>query len=274
MKRISKIFISALLIVSFFPSTSSATETSYTKNQKNTITNLFKALVSSNTDKIAIAQKKYVAASTPAYYFVDLVRNHHSTVRYFKSINAYGLPSGSTPSPELSGKFKFSKNIVDFNSIVNEFDGRISNIKFDKNGKIISWTMADRSNNNSIKLAERVVLVTSKFEGSGFKVDKGYLFKQTDGKGFLQLQIKNISPALKSWSYAGGQYGGPDAKYLSASSNPTGCLYPGQTAFLEAQISGYPLVAKNTDAVFDAPTFNGCGPGSTPASATLRFTTN
>lgn len=271
--RTSKILMTVLLVFSF-PSISLASETSYTKNQQKTITELFKALASSNTDKIAVAQKKYVASNSSAYYFVDMVRNHHSTVRYFKSINAYGLPSGTTPTPETSGKYKFSKNMVDFNSVVNEFDGIVTNIKFDKNGKISSWTMADRSKNNSIKLSDRVTVISSKFEGSGFKVDMGYLFKQTDGKGFLQLQIKNISPALKSWSYAGGQYGGPDAKYLSATSNPTGCLYPGQTAFIEAQINGYPLVAKNTDAVFDAPTFNGCGPGSTPASATLRFTTN
>jgi hypothetical protein len=106
------------------------------------------------------------------------------------------------------------------------------------------------------------------------EVDTGYLFKQTDGDAYLQLQIKNISTALKSWSYAGGQYGGPDAKYLTASTNPTGCLFPGQTAFIQAQVNGYPQVAKGTAAVFDAPTFNGCGPGSTPATASLRFTTN
>lgn len=269
---IKAIFASALILSSVSPAT--AADKSFSSSQKSSITALFKALASSNTDKIAIAQKKYVSAGSAAYSFVDIVRNHHSATKYFKSITVYGLPSGITPTPDTAGKYKVTSNSATFDSSVNEFDSYNTNFTFDKKGKITGWTASDLSKNNSIVLKNRINTITSTFEGSGFKVDTGYLFKQTDGDAYLQLQIKNISTYLKSWSYAGGQYGGPDAKYLTASTNPTGCLFPGQTAFIQAQVNGYPQVAKGTAAVFDAPTFNGCGPGSTPASASLRFTTN
>jgi hypothetical protein len=268
-------FVSVLiLMLTIMAAPANAAAKSFSSSQKKSVTALFKALASSNTDKIAIAQKKYVAKGSAAYRFVDLVRNHHSATKYFKSITVYGLPSGIAPIPDTAGKYKVTSTSATLDSSVNEFDSFNTKFTFDKKGKITGWTAADLSRNNPITLKNRINTITSTFEGSGFKVDAGYLYKQTDGKAFLQLQIKNISTSLKSWSYAGGQYGGPDAKYLVASSNPTGCLFPGQTAFIEAQINGYPQVAKGTAAVFDAPTFNGCGPGSTPASASLRFTTN
>ena len=179
MNRLSKIFLIASLISTFLPTASTALENNYTQTQQKVIANVFKSLVSSNTDKIAIAQKKYIASNSSAYYFVDLIRNHHSTVKYFKSINTYGLPTGTAVAAEPSGKFKFTKNVVNFNSIEDEFDGIITKIEFDKKGKITSWTMADGSGNNAIKLSDRITILTSKFEGSGFKVDKGYLLKQT-----------------------------------------------------------------------------------------------
>jgi hypothetical protein len=262
----------AILISTISPA--NAADSSLNSAQKSAVTALFKALASSDTDKIAVAQKKYVSSGSAAYKFVDIVRNHHSATRYFKSITAYGLPSGTTPTPDTAGKYKITTTSATFDSSVNEFDSFNTKFTFDKKGKISGWTAADLTKKNGIALSNRINSITSSFEGNGFKVDTGYLFKQTDGKAFLQLQVKNISAALKSWSYSGGQYGGPDAKYLTATTNPTGCLFPGQTAFIEAQVNGFPQVAKGTSAVLDAPTFNGCGAGSTPSTTSLRFTTN
>ena len=155
------------------------------------------------------------------------------------------------------------------------------NICNDEEGIYLIHTREFYNNNKPIfkigrshKLENRINSLTSTSNNGGFSVTEGFIFKQTDGKAFLQLNVKNVSANLKSWSFTGGQYGDPSAKYYAAESKPSGCLFPGQAAYFEAQISGLPQIAKNTEAVFDAPTFNGCGDGSTRQNTTFRFLTN
>jgi hypothetical protein len=104
-------------------------------------------------------------------------------------------------------------------------------------------------------------------------VTGGFVYKQPDAKTFVQLQVKNNSASLKSWSYANGRYASAENKYYPVVIAPVGCLYPGQTAFMQSTVSDTPVVAKGTGAAFEAPTFEGCGDGSSSASSVFRFIT-
>lgn len=266
--KTSILTLSTLLIVS----PSFAFPHSLNKSQEKVVTELFKALASSNPDKISVAQKKYVSSNSPAFKFVDLIKNHHSTVRYFKSINSFGMPSGVTPTPEIAGTYKVTSAGVDFNSIVNEFDSFNYKFMFDSKGKIKSWSMQDRSKKNGKKLETRINGISSNFNQNGISITSGYIFKQTDNDTFLQLLIKNTSSNLKSWSYAGGKYGDSKANYFDAETYPVGCLYPGQSAYFEAAVIGSPEIVAKTNAAFEAPTFNGCGDGSVKSRTSFIFT--
>lgn len=274
MNKFKKALSATVIFIMVSSPLSAQAATSMNATQKKSVTELFKALASSDADKIAVAQRKFVSSGSAADKFTNLVKNHHSTVKYFKSINAFGMPMGTAVTPEVKGSYKVTSTSVDFNSIVNEFDSFNTIFTFDNKGKIKSWTMANRDKSKKIKLENRINSLTSTSNNGGFSVTEGFIFKQTDGKAFLQLNVKNVSANLKSWSFTGGQYGDPSAKYYAAESKPSGCLFPGQAAYFEAQISGLPQIAKNTEAVFDAPTFNGCGDGSTRQNTTFRFLTN
>ena len=104
-------------------------------------------------------------------------------------------------------------------------------------------------------------------------VTGGYVYKQPDAKLFIQMQVKNNSASLKSWSYANGSFASAENKYYSSSISPVGCLYPGQAAFMQATVSDTPVVVAGTGAAYQAPTFEGCSDGSSSASSVLRFTT-
>lgn len=274
MNKFKKVLSATVILIMASAPLSAQASTSMNTNQKKNVTELFKALASSDADKIAVAQRKLVSSGSAADKFTNLVKNHHSTVKYFKSINAFGMPIGTAVTPEVKGSYKVTSTSADFNSIVNEFDSFNTIFIFDKKGKIKSWTMANRDKTKKIKLENRINSLTSNFNNEGFSISEGFIFKQTDGKAFLQLKIKNASTNLKSWSFSGGQYGDPSAKYFAAETKPSGCLFPGQVAYFEAQLSGLPQIAKNTESVFDAPTFNGCGVGSTRENTTFRFLTN
>ena len=104
-------------------------------------------------------------------------------------------------------------------------------------------------------------------------VTGGFIYKQPDAKTFVQLQVKNNSASLKSWSYANGRYASAENKYYPVVIAPTGCLYPGQTAFMQSTVSDTPVVVAGTGAAFEAPTFEGCADGSIVASSVFRFIT-
>jgi hypothetical protein len=104
-------------------------------------------------------------------------------------------------------------------------------------------------------------------------VTGGYVYKQPDSKLFVQMQVKNNSASLKSWSFANGSFASAENKYYSSSISPVGCLYPGQVAFMQATVSDTPGVVAGTGAAYQAPTFEGCGDGSSSASSVFRFIT-
>jgi hypothetical protein len=274
-KRIFASLASFALVFSLIPfqAAQAAPVAGLTSSQNQTIDALFKALATSDPDKIAVAKRKYLVSGSPAYQYVDMIQNHYSTVRYFKSINSFGIPSGVKPANEPKGTYSKTSRGVKFNSSADAFDGFHSKFAFNSKGKIRNWTVGTMSNSNPINLSNRIWPVTSSITQNGFLVDGGYIYKEPSKKTTVQLRVTNKATNLKSWSFAGGNYGDPSNKYFDLGQTISGCLYMGQTAFFETQLSTWPTIATGTEAVVNPPVFNGCGAGSSSTSAVFRFQT-
>ena len=244
-----------------------------TTKQSSSVKALFAAFATSDPDKIASASVKYTKAGSAARNFAEMVKNNHATIRYFKSINAFGMPSGLAVTPEAKGKSTLTGKIVTLNSVNDAFDGRFSDFTFDSKGKISNFKVATSAGKSSQKVSDRVFAIKQSVTSGEMFVNGGFVYKQPDSKLFVQLQVKNNSTSLKSWSFANGRFASAENKYYAAPISPVGCLYPGQTAFMQATVSDTPVVVAGTGAAFEAPTFEGCGDGSSSSSRALGFIT-
>jgi hypothetical protein len=202
-----------------------------------------------------------------------MVKNNHATIRYFKSINAFGMPSGLAVTPEAKGKSTLKGTTVTLNSVNDAFDGRYTDFTFDSKGKISNFKVATSAGKSSQKVSDRIFAIKQSVTSGAMFVTGGYVYKQPDAKLFVQLQVKNNSVSLKSWSFANGRFASAENKYYASAISPVGCLYPGQVAFMQATVSDTPVVVAGTGAAYEAPTFEGCGDGSSSASSVLRFIT-
>lgn len=234
---------------------------------------LFAAFATSDPDKIASASVKFTKASSSARYFAEMIKNNHATIRYFKSINAFGMPSGLAVVPETKGTSKVTGTSVVLNSVNDAFDGKYSNFKFDASGKISNFNAATTSGSAGKNVSTRILPIKQSITTGSMFVTGGYIYQQPDSKTFVQLEVKNNTTSLKSWSFANGRYASAENKYYSVVISPVGCLYPGQVAFMQSTIPVVPVIAAGTGAAFEAPTFDGCGDGSTPSSSVFRFIT-
>jgi hypothetical protein len=244
-----------------------------TTKQSTSVKALFAAFATSDPDKIASASVKYTKAGSAARNFAEMVKNNHATIRYAKSINAFGMPSGLAVTPEAKGKSTLTGKTVTLNSVNDAFDGRFSDFTFDSKGKISNFKVATSTGKSGQKVSDRIFAIKQSVTNGAMFVTGGYVYKQPDAKLFVQMQVKNNSASLKSWSYANGRFASAENKYYASSISPVGCLYPGQVAFMQATVSDTPVVVAGTGAAYEAPTFEGCGDGSSSASSVFRFTT-
>ena len=274
-KRIFASLASLVLFLSLFPlqAAQAAPVTGLTSSQNQTIDALFKALATSDPDKIAVAKRKYLVSNSPAYHYVDMIQNHYSTVKYFKSINTFGMPTGVKPANEPKGTYSKISRGIKFDSSEDAFDGFHSKFTFNSKGKIKNWTVGTLSNLNRVKLSSRIWPITSSVTRDGFLVDGGYIYKEPTKKTTVQLRVTNKATNLKSWSFAGGNYGDPSNNYFDLGRTITGCLYMEQTAFFVSQLSTWPVIVTGTESVINPPVFNGCGTGNSRTSAEFRFQT-
>ena len=274
MKKVLKILVATLVITAQINATAGAVITpKITAKQQANVVALFKAFATSDPDKIASASVKYTASGSAAREFAEMVKNNHATIRYFKSINIFGMPSGLAVTPESKGSSKYSNGSVVLNSVNNSFDGKFYNFKFDSKGKIKDFNVTTSKGKSGAKVSDRIFTLEQTATSGQVLATGGFIYKSPDSKTFLQIEVKNNSTTLKSWSFAGGKFGSAENKYYDVTINPVGCLYPGQKAFMQSVIDANPVVVSGTGAAFEAPTFNGCGDGSTEAQSTLRFNT-
>jgi len=274
MKKNIKFLVAGLVILTQLNILANAVDIpNITAKQQSNVVALFKAFATSDPDKIASASVKYTKSGSAAREFAEMVKNNHATIRYFKSINVFGMPSGLAVTPETKGTSKYSKGSVVLNSVNNSFDGKFYNFKFDSKGKISDFNVTTSSGKTGAKVSDRIFTLEQTVTNGQVLATGGYIYKTPDAKTFVQIEVKNNSTSLKSWSYAGGKFGSADNKYYDVTIDPVGCLYPGQKAFMQSVVNASPVIVTGTGAAFEAPTFDGCGDGSTKSQSTLRFNT-
>ncbi len=274
MKKSIKFLIAGLVVLTQLNSQAMAVVTpKITAKQQSNVNALFKAFATSDPDKIASASVKFTKSGSAAREFAEMVKNNHATIRYFKSINIFGMPSGLAVTPESKGTSKYSKGAVVLNSVNNSFDGKFYNFKFDSKGKITDFNVTTSTGKSGAKVSDRIFSLEQTITNGQVLVTGGFIYKRPDSKTFVQIEVKNNSTSLKSWSYAGGKFGAADNKYYDLTIDPVGCLYPGQKAFMQSVVETNPVIVSGTGAAFEAPTFDGCGAGATKSQSTLRFNT-
>jgi hypothetical protein len=275
-KKSRFIVVSAVsgLLASMLVVNSASAASNLTTAQQARVKTLFVALASADPNKIKSAKLKNTTPDSKAFQFADFVQNYYSTVQYFKGINSYGQPNNKVLTLETKGSVKVSGTSASLNSSYNSFDFTASSFTFDKSGKISSWSAKSTVDGKNKKLSTLLFEVDTTSSSGGLNGSTGYIYVQPDNGTTLQVLVTNSVSSLKSWSYAGGQYGAPNNKWFKAETKPSGCLYPGQSAFLIAELTETPQIVSGTGAAFEAPIFNGCGDGSTASSGNLRFTTN
>jgi len=274
MKKSIKFLIAGLVLMTQLNvSANAVVSPKITAKQQANVVALFKAFATSDPDKIASASVKYTKSGSSAREFAEMIKNNHATIRYFKSINIFGMPSGLAVTPEAKGSSKYSKGTVVLNSVNNSFDGKFYNFKFDSKGKITDFNVTTSSGKSGAKVSDRIFTIEQTIANGQVLATGGFIYKRPDTKTFVQIEVKNNATSLKSWSFAGGKFGSAENKYYDVVIDPVGCLYPGQKAFMQSVIETTPLIVSGTGAAFEAPTFDGCGDGSSKAQSTLRFNT-
>lgn len=264
----------SLLVAAFISFSPSAAATGLNKGQQAKVKSLLTALASADPNKIKSAKIKFTAPDSKAFQFVDFVQNYYSTVQYFKGINEFGQPNNKVIALETKGSVKVSASSAILNSSYNSFDFTANTFTFDKSGKITNWSIKSTVDGKNKKLSNLLFEVDANASSGGLTGSTGYVYVQPDNGTTFQLLVKNTASNLKSWSYAGGQYGAPNNKWFTADTNPSGCLYPGQSAFFIAELVETPQIVAGTGAAFEAPIFNGCGAGSSALGGSFRFITN
>jgi hypothetical protein len=275
-KKSRFVIVSAVsgLLASMLVVNSASAASNLTTAQQARVKSLFVALASADPNKIKSAKLKFTAPDSKAFQFADFVQNYYSTVQYFKGINSYGQPNNKILTLETKGSVKVSGSSASLNSSYNSFDFTASSFTFNKSGKISSWSTKSTVDGKNKKLSTLLFEVDTTSSSGGLNGSTGYVYVQPDSGTTFQVLVTNSASNLKSWSYTGGQYGAPNNKWFKAESNPSGCLYPGQSAFFIAEMNETPQIVSGTGAAFEAPLFNGCGDGSASLGGRFRFITN
>jgi hypothetical protein len=275
-KKSRFVIVSAVsgLLASMLVVNSASAASNLTTAQQARVKSLFVALASADPNKIKSAKLKFTAPDSKAFQFADFVQNYYSTVQYFKGINSYGQPNNKILTLETKGSVKVSGSSASLNSSYNSFDFTASSFTFNKSGKISSWSTKSTVDGKNKKLSTLLYEVDTTSSSGGLNGSTGYVYVQPDSGTTFQVLVTNSASNLKSWSYTGGQYGAPNNKWFKAESNPSGCLFPGQSAFFIAEMNETPQIVSGTGAAFEAPIFNGCGDGSASLGGRFRFITN
>jgi hypothetical protein len=275
-KKSRFVIVSAVsgLLASMLVVNSASAASNLTTAQQARVKSLFVALASADPNKIKSAKLKFTAPDSKAFQFADFVQNYYSTVQYFKGINSYGQPNNKILTLETKGSVKVSGSSASLNSSYNSFDFTASSFTFNKSGKISSWSTKSTVDGKNKKLSTLLFEVDTTSSSGGLNGSTGYVYVQPDNGTTFQVLVTNSASNLKSWSYTGGQYGAPNNKWFKAESNPSGCLFPGQSAFFIAEMNETPQIVSGTGAAFEAPIFNGCGDGSASLGGRFRFITN
>ena len=270
MSNLRKPFIALLSLVFVLAALSPANAATLSTSQERTVKALFKALASSQPATIQRAINRHVASGSSAALYSELVKNHFTSSEYLKSIDKFGNVSPTMQDPK--GRYTYKNGRVTLNSYFDFADGIYLDFKFNKSGKITSWSKRDVKRGKKVSSINSVYPLTVDYFNAGTRINSGIMATNANGQAFVQLKFAREFGGLISWTLR-GNYRSPDGVVHTIETTPIGCVDSGGTVYLEGLTRTSPVIAKNTAAVLVAPIETECGSRGSSRPASILFTT-
>jgi hypothetical protein len=265
LKKTSLLLTSLLLLAGMSAPAQGAT--ALTKTQQAKVSAVFKAIASSNPDSMSSTRKNL---SSSADLAVMMIQNYYSTEKYMRSISTMGRPLGNTPANAAAGTAKITNGKVVLTTAAPGFSGTYSDFKFNKSGKISSWSITS-SGGSKVNIASRVKSlpkvtwqyandIKAVYWGKGVQLDSGTVYQDSLGQWIIQLSVTNVAGGnnTKSLIATTGNYQSPDKKLFATTSSPVGCFENGQTVYFTSVVPKGAVILSGVKGVLEVPMSNGC----------------
>jgi hypothetical protein len=241
--------------------------TALTKTQQAKVSAVFKAIASSNPDSMSSTRKNLSGSADLA---VMMIQNYYSTEKYMRSISTMGRPLGNTPANAAAGTAKITNGKVVLTTAAPGFSGTYSDFKFNKSGKISSWSITS-TGGSKVNIASRVKSlpkvtwqyandIKAVYWGKGVQLDSGTVYQDSLGQWIIQLSVTNVAGGnnTKSLIATTGNYQSPDKKLFATTSSPVGCFENGQTVYFTSVVPKGAVILSGVKGVLEVPMSNGC----------------
>jgi hypothetical protein len=265
LKKTSLLLTSLLLLAGMSAPAQGAT--ALTKTQQAKVSAVFKAIASSNPDSMSSTRKNLSGSADLA---VMMIQNYYSTEKYMRSISTMGRPLGNTPANAAAGTAKITNGKVVLTTAAPGFSGTYSDFKFNKSGKITSWTITS-TGGSKVNIASRVKSlpkvtwqyandIKAVYWGKGVQLDSGTIYQDSLGQWIIQLSVTNVAGGnnTKSLIATTGNYQSPDKKLFATTSSPVGCFETGQTVYFTSVVPKGAVILSGVKGVLEVPMSNGC----------------
>jgi hypothetical protein len=265
LKKTSLLLTSLLLLAGMSAPAQGAT--ALTKTQQAKVSAVFKAIASSNPDSMSSTRKNLSGSADLA---VMMIQNYYSTEKYMRSISTMGRPLGNTPANAALGTAKITNGKVVLTTAAPGFSGTYSDFKFNKSGKITSWSISS-TGGSKVNIASRVKSlpkvtwqyandIKAVYWGKGVQMDSGTIYQDSLGQWIIQLSVTNVAGGnnTKSLISTTGKYQSPDKKLFATTSSPVGCFETGQTVYFTSVVPKGAVILSGVKGVLEVPMSNGC----------------
>ena len=265
LKKTSLLLTSLLLLAGMSAPAQGAT--ALTKTQQAKVSAVFKAIASSNPDSMSSSRKNLSGSADLA---VSMIQNYYSTEKYMRSISTMGRPLGNTPANAALGTAKVTNGKVVLTTAAPGFSGTYSDFKFDKSGKITSWSISS-TGGSKVNIASRVKSlpkvtwqyandIKAVYWGKGVQMDSGTIYQDSLGQWIIQLSVTNVAGGnnTKSLISTTGKYQSPDKKLFATTSSPVGCFETGQTVYFTSVVPTGAVILSGVKGLLEVPMSNGC----------------
>ena len=265
LKKTSLLLTSLLLLAGMSAPAQGAT--ALTKTQQAKVSAVFKAIASSNPDSMSSSRKNLSGSADLA---VSMIQNYYSTEKYMRSISTVGRPLGNTPANAALGTAKITTGKVVLTTAAPGFSGTYSDFKFDKSGKITSWSISS-TGGSKVNIASRVKSlpkvtwqyandIKAVYWGKGVQMDSGTIYQDSLGQWIIQLSVTNVAGGnnTKSLIATSGNYQSPDKKLFATTSSPVGCFETGQTVYFTSVVPTGAVILSGVKGLLEVPMSNGC----------------
>ena len=265
LKKTSLLLTSLLLLAGMSAPAQGAT--ALTKTQQAKVSAVFKAIASSNPDSMSSTRKNLSGSADLA---VMMIQNYYSTEKYMRSISTMGRPLGNTPANAALGTAKITNGKVVLTTAAPGFSGTYSDFKFDKSGKITSWSIST-TGGSKVNIASRIKSlpkvtwqyandIKAIYWGKGVQMDSGTVYQDSLGQWIIQLSVTNVAGGnnTKSLIATTGKYQSPDKKLFATTSTPVGCFETGQTVYFTSVVPKGAVILSGVKGLLEVPMSNGC----------------